>query len=75
MISTKDSEKIDNNFKYLSHRKNVNEVSFPQKVRNDDEYNENNEEDIVNMKTLTFFNKESDAYDKNKKYNLEKKNK
>ena len=70
MISTKDSEKIDNNFKYLSHRKNVNEVSFPQKVRNDDEYNENNEEDIVNMKTLTFFNKESDAYDKNKKYNL-----
>ena len=70
MISTKDSEKIDNNFKYLSHRKNINEVSFPQNVRNDDEYNENNEEDIVNMKTLTFFNKESDIYGKNKKYKL-----
>ena len=70
MISTKDSEKIDNNFKYLSHRKNINEVSFPQNVRNVDEYNENNEEDIVNMKTLTFFNKESDIYGKNKKYKL-----
>ena len=70
MISTKDSEKIDNNFKYLSHRKNINEVSFPQNVRNDDEYNENNEEDIVNMKTLSFFNKESDIYGKNKKYKL-----
>ena len=59
MVSTKESERLDNNFKYLSNRKKKNiEISFPEefKKNNDD----NNEEDMVNMKTLTLFNINND---------------
>ena len=71
MISTKDSEKIENNFKYLSNRKDYNEIIFPEKFNNIYDYSaNNNEEDIVNMKTLTYFNIETELSSNNKKYNL-----
>ena len=72
MVSTKESE-IDTNFKYLSNRKNKNaEISYPDSLKKNDE---NNEEDMVNMKTLTIFNVNNDItkgnnniLDKNKIY-------
>ena len=71
MISTKDSEKIENNFKYLSNRKDYNEIIFPEKFNNIYDYSaNNNEEDIVNMKTLTYFNIETELSSGSKKYNL-----
>ena len=76
MISTKDSEKIENNYKYLSNRKNNNIVSFPNILKNNNsdynDYNEtnnNNEEDIVNMKTLTYFNIDSELSGNNNNKN------
>ena len=55
MVSTKASEKIDKNFQYLSNKKNKNiEIAFPDNIKNIND--ENNEEDIVNMKTTSLFN-------------------
>jgi len=55
MVSTKASEKIDKNFQYLSNKKNKNiEIAFPDNIKNFND--ENNEEDIVNMKTTSLFN-------------------
>ena len=56
MASTKESEKLDYNFKYLSNRKNKNiELYFPTNSNNIN-YDNNDEEDMVNMKTLSIFN-------------------
>jgi ankyrin repeat protein len=55
MVSTKASEKIDKNFQYLSNKRNKNiEITFPDNIKNIND--ENNEEDIVNMKTTSIFN-------------------
>ena len=71
MISTKDSEKIKKNFKYLSNRKDYNEIIFPENFNNIYDYRaNNNEEDIVNMKTLTYFNIETELSSNDKKYNI-----
>ena len=71
MISTKDSEKIKKNFKYLSNRKDYNEIIFPENFNNIYDYRaNNNEEDIVNMKTLTYFNIETELSNNDKKYNI-----
>ena len=80
MISTKDSEKIENNYKYLSNRKNNNISSFPEMLKTNNidankyndynDINNNNEEDIVNMKTLTYFHLESESPSKNNSNNL-----
>ena len=61
MISTKASEKLDNNYKYLSNKKTKNfEIIFPERINNIND--ENNEEDIVNMRTLTIFNAKTKIY-------------
>lgn len=61
MISTKASEKLDNNYKYLSNKKDKNfEIIFPERINNIND--ENNEEDIVNMRTLTIFNANTKIY-------------
>ena len=63
MISTKESEKFESNFKYLSNKKNKNiEIIFPENINN--KYDENNEEDIVNMKSLTLFDSKKKIYKK-----------
>ena len=66
VISTKESEKNDNNFQYLSNRKNKNiEITFPENFNND-----NNDEDMVNMKTVNIFNTNNikNLFNKNKIY-------
>ena len=55
MISTKEIEKLENNLKYLSKINNKHkEIIFPENIKNicDD----NNNEDMVNMKTLSLLN-------------------
>ena len=68
MISTKESEKNDNNFKYLSNKKNKNmEITFPENIND-----ENNDEDMVNMKTVTIFNTNTELNNTNNLFNKNK---
>ena len=68
MISTKESEKNDNNFKYLSGGKNKNiKITFPVNFNDD-----NNDEDMVNMKTVTIFNTNTELNNINNLFNKNK---
>lgn len=74
IISTKDSEKFEKNFKYLSNRNNNDKIKFPENFN--DIKNENNiDEDFVNLKTLTLIKTNTDINNGNKSYNKNKINK
>lgn len=67
MVSTKASERFENNFKYLSNRKDKKaELFFPENLKKNDD--NNIDEDMVNMNTITILAKTNNNISNNHIY-------